>query len=468
MQVIEKKQYTAIQLKDEEKRKLAKELELAGEKFNAVAQQNERLKLARVDTAKEISTRKEAHDRELNCKNVDLEKLSSQVEALTFKLETLQNQSDTAISSHEVKVQTLMLELQKYKEQSVDNEKIKEKLEVSLQEYSSQVDSLRVDLSQMRKQSIGDKEIMQEIEANLKESSSELKEERKLTQELKSSLQAKSMECDTKGKELKTSLEMVKQTELKLSNKRRLKQDLESSLQLKSVDCQRQVIEVKALESELKQNERLRQKLETSLQVKSSQCENKANALKRLELELKQSESLRKELETSLQVKTANYDNKVNDNKESLQNKCQIIETLEAQLNVLKQNCDEEVDQWSNKLKECNDKLTQINCKLETSVSRQSSLTKENKQFIVKLQAEERENATLEQERSLCAARLDKKTKDEKALRREVVKKKQTIALLQSKEKHLEEHVKSLEEQINKLVSEYESKSQVDNQVACE
>merc|ERR1711966_155629 len=31
LQVIEKKQYTAIQLKDEEKRKLAKELELAGE-----------------------------------------------------------------------------------------------------------------------------------------------------------------------------------------------------------------------------------------------------------------------------------------------------------------------------------------------------------------------------------------------------------------------------------------------------
>ena len=53
---------------------------------------------------------------------------------------------------------------------------------------------------------------------------------------------------------------------------------------------------------------------------------------------------------------------------------------------------------------------------------------------------------------------IEKKTKNERALRGEMAQKKQMISILQSNEKHLEEHVASLEEQINKLVSEYESK----------
>ena len=57
---------------------------------------------------------------------------------------------------------------------------------------------------------------------------------------------------------------------------------------------------------------------------------------------------------------------------------------------------------------------------------------------------------------------LKKKMNSEKKLRGELAQKKQMIAILQSNEKALEEHIASLEEQINKLVNSYESKLHVD------
>jgi len=436
LQASEKKQQESLNLQDEERRKLMKELERV-----------------RIDTIKEVSKARKAHERDLDRKNTELKNLSSQVEALTFELKTLQNQSNTDVSKYEaslqersLKVQSLMLELQEYKDQSISNGEIKEELEASLQDCSSQIHSLRIELRQIRKQSIDDGEIKKNLEASLKERSSQvdslMREFNRVKQELETSLQVKSVECDSNAKEMKVSLQTVEKLELELHNEGKHRQKLETYLQVKSVECDSQVKELNA-----------------SLQTIES-----------LELKLKYEERLRQELEASLQVKSVDCDSKVKECKESLLARRNTIEKLTAQLDALRQNCNEEVDQWSKKFKECKDELTESSHKLEISVSRQSLLVDEKEQLVEKLQAEERENAALQQERSECAdltTRLDKKTKGERALRREVVQKKQLIATLQSNEKHLEEHVVSLEEQIDKLVLEYESKLQVDHQPAC-
>lgn len=260
---------------------------------------------------------------------------------------------------------------------------------------------------------------------------------RKLAQELErariDSLKTrKAYERDLEGYTLK----LQKYEEQSISNGE-IKVELEISLQeyLSKVDT---------LRIELRQNKEINQELKETLTESSSQVESL--------------ERLKQELITSLQANSVEC-------KESLQEKCETLERLEAQIVALRQNHNEEVGHWSKKAKECKDELKQINHKLDISVSRQSLLAKESEQLADKLQAERRDNASFQQEKSECTdltAKLDKKTKDEKALRREVVHKKQTIAILQSNEKHLEEHVSSLEDQIDKLVSEYESRLQVD------
>lgn len=97
-----------------------------------------------------------------------------------------------------------------------------------------------------------------------------------------------------------------------------------------------------------------------------------------------------------------------------------------------------------------------------------SGLTKENSQIGEQLRDAEKEIAQLKELKSTehpdyedIAKRLEKKAKSEKALRVEMAQLRSEVARKKSNEKHLEDHVASLEEQINELVSEYESKLQL-------
>lgn len=99
---------------------------------------------------------------------------------------------------------------------------------------------------------------------------------------------------------------------------------------------------------------------------------------------------------------------------------------------------------------------------------KKSGLTKENSQLSEQLRAVEKEIAQLKELKSMehpdyedIAKRLEKKAKSEKALRVEMAQLRSEVARKKSNEKHLEDHVASLEEQINELVSEYESKLQL-------
>lgn len=97
-----------------------------------------------------------------------------------------------------------------------------------------------------------------------------------------------------------------------------------------------------------------------------------------------------------------------------------------------------------------------------------SGLTKENSQISEQLRDAEKEIVQLKELKSMehpdyedIAKRLEKKAKSEKALRVEMAQLRSEVARKKSNEKHLEDHVASLEEQINELVSEYESKLQL-------
>lgn len=107
--------------------------------------------------------------------------------------------------------------------------------------------------------------------------------------------------------------------------------------------------------------------------------------------------------------------------------------------------------------------LEKISSELQESLLKQekfSGLTTENNELNGRLKDAEKEIARLEEFEDL-SKRQEKKVKSEKALRVQIAQLQSTIAHKNSNEKHLKDHVASLEEQINELVSEYESKLQL-------
>ena len=134
-----------------------------------------------------------------------------------------------------------------------------------------------------------------------------------------------------------------------------------------------------------------------------------------------------------------------------------LVKELESQLDSLQQNKNEEIDdiklsqaQWAKKVEDCEEKL-------EQSLSRHSVLLEENDRLKKSI---EKTSSNVSADYDELAKRLEKKSNNERILRGEVAQKKQMISILESNEKHLEDHIASLEEQINKLVSDYESRLQ--------
>ena len=145
-----------------------------------------------------------------------------------------------------------------------------------------------------------------------------------------------------------------------------------------------------------------------------------------------------------------------------------LVNVLETKIVATKEDTSKEVkqikinaDQWRKKVAACEDKLKE-------SLTRHSKLATENNQLSEKLTRAEAVIAKLSANLSESmeqangfeeiAKKLEKSKKIEKVTRLEIAQLRSEIARKNSNEKHLEDHVASLEEQVNKLVSDYESK----------
>ena len=145
-----------------------------------------------------------------------------------------------------------------------------------------------------------------------------------------------------------------------------------------------------------------------------------------------------------------------------------LVNVLETKIDATKEDTSKEVkqikinaDQWRKKVAACEDKLKE-------SLTRHSKLATENNQLsekltqaeavITKLSANLSESMEQANGFEEIAKKLEKSKKIEKVTRLEIAQLRSEIARKNSNEKHLEDHVASLEEQVNKLVSDYESK----------
>lgn len=145
-----------------------------------------------------------------------------------------------------------------------------------------------------------------------------------------------------------------------------------------------------------------------------------------------------------------------------------LVNVLETKIDKTKDDTSKEVKQMKNNADQWRKKVAACEDKLKESLTRHSKLATENSQFSEKLSRAEAVIAKLSANLSESmeqangfeeiAKKLEKSKKIEKVTRMEIAQLRSEIARKNSNEKHLEDHVASLEEQVNKLVSDYESK----------
>ena len=145
-----------------------------------------------------------------------------------------------------------------------------------------------------------------------------------------------------------------------------------------------------------------------------------------------------------------------------------LVNVLETKIVASKEDTSKEVKQMKNNADQWRKKVAACEDKLKESLTRHSKLATENNQLSEKLTRAEAVIAKLSANLSESmeqangfeeiAKKLEKSKKIEKVTRMEIAQLRSEIARKNSNEKHLEDHVASLEEQVNKLVSDYESK----------
>ena len=145
-----------------------------------------------------------------------------------------------------------------------------------------------------------------------------------------------------------------------------------------------------------------------------------------------------------------------------------LVNVLETKIVATKEDTSKEVKQMKNNADQWRKKVAACEDKLKESLTRHSKLATENNQLSEKLTRAEAVIAKLSANLSESmeqangfeeiAKKLEKSKKIEKVTRMEIAQLRSEIARKNSNEKHLEDHVASLEEQVNKLVSDYESK----------
>lgn len=145
-----------------------------------------------------------------------------------------------------------------------------------------------------------------------------------------------------------------------------------------------------------------------------------------------------------------------------------LVNVLKIKIDETKEDTSKEVKQMKNNADQWRKKVAACEDKLKESLTRHSKLATENNQLSEKLTRAEAVIAKLSANLSESmeqangfeeiAKKLEKSKKIEKVTRMEIAQLRSEIARKKSNEKHLEDHVASLEEQVNKLVSDYESK----------
>jgi chromosome segregation ATPase len=134
------------------------------------------------------------------------------------------------------------------------------------------------------------------------------------------------------------------------------------------------------------------------------------------------------------------------------------IKMLQAEVDKLSQSRNEEAEErklyeseWARQQEEYEAKLEE---EKQLTMNKLSAAEKENAKLKKSLEELGRKETQLAELKET----LKQKTKNEIQLRGELAHKKQQMAISESNEKHLEEHVASLEAQIDQLISDYESK----------
>lgn len=289
-------------------------------------------------------------------------------------------------------------------------------MNIANQELTSKNESITEELETSRQQSTGD---LSELQASLKKSSSTVAslsiELKKLQEQRKEDERAREAEANNLRDQIDTDA--------------KIKQDLQASIQ--------------SLRAQFDGDGRTKHDLEINLREKSEEIKSLRQTIERLEErnnDLEQTSDDRIKSGETLEI--------------SLREKSEEIARLETKVDELEQTSDERLKSsetsWLKKVEECKKELTQVKEKLDFSVERLSKLSEEKAELL-------KVNATLKE--SSDKAKSAKHS--ERKLRGELAQKKQMISILQSNEKHLEEHVAALEDQINKLVNSYESKLQI-------
>ena len=181
---------------------------------------------------------------------------------------------------------------------------------------------------------------------------------------------------------------------------------------------------------------------------------NETTSTKDSEMFKQQLSTLREQIDHDAKIKD-NLESSLGEATSKSESLRTLVKELESHIDLIQQDKNEEFDkiklkeaQWAKKVEECEEKL-------ELSLSRHSVLLEENERLKKSI---EKTSSNVSSDYDELAKRLEKKSNNERILRGEVAQKKQMISILESNEKHLEDHIASLEEQINKLVSDYESR----------
>ena len=127
------------------------------------------------------------------------------------------------------------------------------------------------------------------------------------------------------------------------------------------------------------------------------------------------------------------------------------VKMLQAEVEKANERKSSNESEWT---RQCEEYTTKLKEEKQLTVTKLSAAEKENDELTKSLE----ELRTKESELADVKETLKRNTKIEIHLRGELAHKKQQVTISESNEKHLAEHVASLEAQIDKLVSDYESK----------
>ena len=388
---------------------------------------------------------------------------------LEIELKLLQEQIVSDTKTKNVSVQELKQEINTLQDQCDNGNKMKDQLERSLKEEASESESLRQMKQQLEsklQESVSESESLCTTAKSLEVQVEDMKQDhlaqvetfRREKKELQDQIARNEKSSGVSVQELKQELETVRglshvndTIKHKLETTLQEKQKIETTLQEESDSLRHSVESLEAQINTMKKDYSLQ--VDTLTLERNELCDKiisheKASnkSIQDLEQEIESfrqlssaSDKTKGELESSL--------NKATSESESLR---QTVKYLTSQVDNLKQEVGE-AEEMKKKLKECEEKL-------ELSLQRQSSLLEDNTKRILSSYSTKQLESSNNSDYDEVVQKLDKKVKSERVLRGELAQKKQMIGILESNEKHMEEHIASLEEQINKLVEDYEAR----------